>query len=38
MSPIAAGGDRFLTGNRKDFPKAVTDIDIAYPEDLPSVP
>lgn len=35
---VAAGADRFLTGNCEDFPKAITDIDIAYAEDLPPVP
>lgn len=32
---IAAGADRFLTGNRKDFPKAIREIDVIYPDDLP---
>ncbi|MFT3887289.1 MAG: PIN domain-containing protein [Arachnia sp.] len=31
---IEAGADRFLTNNRKDFPKTITEIDVAYPEDL----
>lgn len=31
---ISAGADRFLTNNRKDFPKSITDIDIVYPDDL----
>lgn len=32
---IAAGADRFLTNNRKDFPKTITEIDVIYPDDLP---
>lgn len=32
---VAAGADRFLTNNRKDFPQTITEIDIVYPEDLP---
>ena len=31
---IEAGADRFLTNNRKDFPKTITEIEIVYPEDL----
>ncbi|MBK7821586.1 MAG: PIN domain-containing protein [Tessaracoccus sp.] len=31
---IEAGADRFLTNNRKDFPKTIAEIDIVYPEDL----
>ncbi|GAA1542762.1 type II toxin-antitoxin system VapC family toxin [Nocardioides humi] len=33
---IAAGADRFLTNNRKDFPQTITEIDVVYPEDLPA--
>jgi len=32
---VAAGADRFLTNNRTDFPKSITEIDITYPEELP---
>lgn len=32
---VAAGADRFLTNNRKDFPSTITEIDVVYPEDLP---
>lgn len=28
---VAAGADRFLTNNRKDFPTTITEIDIVYP-------
>lgn len=32
---LAAGADRFLTNNRKDFPQTITEIDIVYPDELP---
>jgi predicted nucleic acid-binding protein len=32
---VAAGADRFLTNNSKDFPKSITEIDITYPAELP---
>ncbi len=35
---VAAGADRFLTGNRKDFPPTITEIDVVYPDELPTVP
>lgn len=35
---VAAGADRFLTNNRKDFPKTITEIDIVYPDELPPAP
>ncbi|HVM39757.1 MAG TPA: hypothetical protein VM618_03125 [Acidimicrobiia bacterium] len=31
---VAAGADRFLTNNRSDFPKTITEIEITYPDDL----
>ena len=31
---VMAGADRFITGNSKDFPRTVTEIDVVYPEDL----
>lgn len=31
---VAAGADRFLTNNRKDFPRSIPDIEIAYPDAL----
>lgn len=31
---VAAGADRFLTNNRKDFPQTITEIDIVYPDEL----
>lgn len=33
---IAAGADRFLTGNRKDFPTAITEIEVVSADELPS--
>lgn len=32
---IGVGANRFLTNNRDDFPKSITEIDITYPADLP---
>lgn len=32
---ITAGADHFLTNNRKDFRRSITEIDVLYPEDLP---
>ena len=32
---VAAGADRFLTNNRKDFPRTMAEIDVVYPDDLP---
>lgn len=34
---VAAGADRFLTDNRKDFPPTISEIDIVYPDGLPPV-
>ncbi len=31
---IAAGADRFLTNNRRDFPQSVVEIAITYPDEL----
>ena len=31
---VASGAERFLTNNRRDFPKTITEIDILYPADL----
>ena len=31
---LIAGADRFITNNRRDFPKSISEIDITYPEDL----
>ncbi len=32
---VTAGADRFVTNNRKDFPRTVSEIDVVYPDDLP---
>lgn len=32
---VAAGADRFLTNNRRDFGRSIVEIDIVFPEDLP---
>jgi predicted nucleic acid-binding protein len=32
---VAAGAGRFVTNNRKDFPKGIAEIDIVYPDELP---
>ncbi|MGV8881406.1 MAG: type II toxin-antitoxin system VapC family toxin [Rhodoglobus sp.] len=31
---VAAGAERFLTNNRKDFPKSIAEIDVVYADDL----
>ncbi len=31
---VIAGADRFITNNKKDFPKSIAEIHITYPEDL----
>jgi len=31
---VAAGAERFITNNRRHFPKAIDEIDITYPSDL----
>ena len=33
---VAAGADRFVTNNRRDFPDTRTDIDVTYPDTLPA--
>lgn len=32
---VVAGADRFITNNRRDFKRSITEIDITYPDDLP---
>jgi predicted nucleic acid-binding protein len=34
---ISSGAERFITNNRRDFPKTITEIDVTYPDDLPDV-
>lgn len=31
---VGAGATRFLTNNRSDFPKSITEIDVVYPHEL----
>lgn len=35
---VGSGADRFITNNRRDFPKTITEIDIVYPDQLPRTP
>lgn len=32
---VAAGADRFITNNSSDFAKAVTELEVTYPSELP---
>lgn len=32
---VGVGADRFITNNRRDFPKTISEISITYPDDLP---
>jgi predicted nucleic acid-binding protein len=32
---VGAGADRFITNNHSDFPKAIAEIDVVYPHELP---
>jgi predicted nucleic acid-binding protein len=32
---VAAGADRFVTNNRRHFPRTISELEITYPEDLP---
>jgi hypothetical protein len=31
---VQLGADRFLTNNRKDFGKSITEVDVVYPDEL----
>ena len=31
---VSAGADRFLTNNRSDFSKSISEIDVVYPDEL----
>jgi len=31
---VNVGADRFITNNRRDFPKSIAEIDVTYPADL----
>ena len=35
---VTAGADRFLTNNRRDFPREIDEIEIVYPEMLGAEP
>ncbi|MFT4235818.1 MAG: PIN domain-containing protein [Microbacterium sp.] len=35
---VASGADRFITNNRKDFSASIAEIDVVYPDDLPTSP
>lgn len=32
---VAAGADRFITNNSADFSKAITEVEVTYPHELP---
>lgn len=31
---VGAGADRFVTNNRRHFPRSITEVDVTYPDDL----
>jgi predicted nucleic acid-binding protein len=31
---VAAGADRFITNNERDFPKTIAEVDVTYPHEL----
>ncbi|WIY83702.1 PIN domain-containing protein [Propionimicrobium sp. PCR01-08-3] len=33
---VVSGAERFITNNRRDFPKTITEIQIVYPDELPA--
>lgn len=35
---VDSDADRFVTNNRKDFPLRISEVEITYPEMLPSPP
>jgi predicted nucleic acid-binding protein len=35
---VALGADRFVTNNKRDFPRSIDEVLVTYPEDLPDVP
>jgi predicted nucleic acid-binding protein len=32
---VVAGADRFITNNASDFSKAITEVEVTYPDELP---
>ena len=35
---VAAGADRFITNNQRDFPATIEEIEVTHPVDLPDPP
>lgn len=35
---IGAGAERFVTNNRRDFSREITEIDVTYPDELAAPP
>jgi len=33
---VGAGADRFITNNKRHFPRSIAEVAITYPEDLPT--
>ncbi len=34
---VGLGADRFITGNQRDFPRTIAEVQVTYPADLPDV-
>ncbi len=32
---VLAGADRFITNNRRDFPRSIEEISVVHPDELP---
>jgi predicted nucleic acid-binding protein len=32
---VSLGADRFITNNKRDFPRTIDEVQVTYPEDLP---
>jgi predicted nucleic acid-binding protein len=35
---VNLGADRFITNNKRDFPRTIDELQVTYPEDLPDAP
>lgn len=35
---VGLGAGRFITNNRRDFPRTIDEVQVTYPEDLPDTP
>jgi predicted nucleic acid-binding protein len=35
---VNLGADRFITNNKRDFPRTISELQVTYPEDLPDTP